>query len=65
MSRDYDRWKAGKKVWKAPWIIEYWESITDKNQYSLSNKCHNREMMFMVSLFFGCGIVIGYLLGGF
>jgi len=46
---DYYKWKAGKKVWKFPWVIRYYESITDENQYD-HGKIVNRNIFIVFSI---------------
>jgi len=55
MNRDYERWKEGKKVFKAPWVIEYWKSITDENQYKHSKIVEQRLVLIIgtVCIIFG------------
>ena len=47
MSKDYERWKKGKKVFKAPWIIKYWQNITDENQYEWAKKVETRAILII------------------
>jgi len=60
----YENWKEGKRVFKAPWIINYYRNITDFNQYLANRKMNKIGTMIMIPLVFGCGIWLGYLLWG-
>lgn len=64
MSSGYEKWKQGKKIFKAPWIIEYWKSITDENQHRLANKCEIRFTSIMIVFSFLIGILFGFILWG-
>jgi len=57
---DYESWKMGKKVFKAPWVIEYWKSITDENQYKLSKKVENRLVIILGTMLLIGGFLLGY-----
>jgi len=59
MKGDYYKWKAGKKIWKAPWIINYYENITDENQYQLSRIIEKRLLLILTPILIILGILIG------
>jgi len=59
MSKDYERWKLGKKIFKAPQIIRYWESITDENQYELGQICRKIQVRFIGIACLTIGIFLG------
>lgn len=61
---DYKSWKAGEKVQKAPWVIEYWKNITDENQYRHSKKCESRNIILFSILYFILGFLLGYFIFG-
>lgn len=66
MTTDYERWKNGdKKIRKFPWVIKYYESVTDLNQYKHSEICTKRAMMFIGASFFIFGLYIGFIIWGF
>lgn len=46
---DYYKWKAGEKIWKFPWVIRYYESITDENQYE-HERIVSRNMFIILSI---------------
>jgi len=60
----YENWKEGKRVFKAPYVIEYYKNITDFNQYLKARKMNKIGTAIMIPLVFGCGIWLGYLLWG-
>ncbi len=62
MKGDYYKWKEGKKIYKAPWIIKYYENITDENQYNLSRIVYNRAMLVISPLLIILGIWIGLII---
>jgi len=61
----YERWKAGEKIRKAPWVIKHYEGITDLNQYKLGRVVENRLVLvigivcFLYGFFFAC-ILFGW-----
>ena len=58
----FERWKAGKKVRKAPWVIQHYESITDVNQYKLGKIVEERFVLiagiyaFCTGFFIACAL---------
>jgi len=62
METDYEKWKAGKKIYKAPWVIRHYESITDFNQYKLGKVVVDRIVLFTGVMFLLIGIAIGYFI---
>jgi len=60
----YENWKEGKRVFKAPYIIEYYRNITDFNQYLQARKIQKISILIDIPIFIGCGIWLGYLLWG-
>jgi len=58
---DYEDWKEGKKVSKAPWVIEYWKSITDENQYEHSKIVEQRYGIIIGTTCLIMGFVLGAL----
>lgn len=64
MGKDYEKWKAGEKVWKAPWVIEYYQSVTDENQYRLGSKVRHRLVLIISGLMGIYGFLLGYWIGG-
>jgi hypothetical protein len=63
MGNDYETWKKGEKVHKAPWVIKYWENITDENQHRYAKIVEDRAILilsilgFLMGLFFGMAIM--------
>lgn len=64
MSRDYERWKECKRIFKAPWVIKYWENITDEKQYELSKIVQKRLLIIMIPVTTFLGVYLGWLLFG-
>lgn len=60
----YENWKEGKRVFKAPYIIEYYRNITDFNQYLANRKMQRWSTIITIPIIFICGIWMGYLLWG-
>ena len=56
---DYYKWKAGEKVTKAPWVKEYYKSVTDENQYDHGYKVGSRSTVIVGGMLFVYGLVIG------
>jgi hypothetical protein len=59
---DYYKWKAGKEMYKAPWIYKYYESVTDENQYDLSNIVIKRFGYIVGLAMFILGVLLGLLI---
>ena len=64
METDYEKWKARKKLFKASWVIKYYESITDFNQYKLGKAVTNRSILIMGVFGALVGFGYGYLIFG-
>jgi len=58
----YYKWKKDKKIWKAPWVIKYYESVTDENQYDLGHVVNTRLAWITGVLLFLYGLMIGVIL---
>lgn len=59
----YERWKASEKINKAPWVLRYYENITDMNQYKHSKIVERRLAFITMVIGFVFGIFIG-VIGG-
>jgi len=59
---DYYKWKAGEKVFKAPWVKEYYKHITDENQYDYGHKVQSRATLLVGIILFVYGLIIGAIL---
>ena len=60
----YEKWKAGKKIFKAPWVIRYYENVTDFNQYKLGRMLEARLALIFGSTCFISGFIFSYLIFG-
>lgn len=58
----YERWKKREKINKAPWVIRYYESITDINQYKLSKIVEKRLALGLGVACFVYGFIVCYFL---
>lgn len=61
---DYEYWKMGERVFKAPWVIDYYKNITDFNQYLKAKKMHDIGTALMMSIGFVCGFWLGNIIWG-
>ena len=60
---DYEKWKAGElNIYKAPWVIKYYESVTDENQHRLSVIVTQRAMIITCIMFHLLGLLLGAIL---
>ena len=60
----YFKWKAGEKVFKAPWVIKYYESVTDLKQFELGKIVENRLAIIIGVTCFIFGLMFGLILRG-
>jgi len=60
----YEKWMAGEKVFKAPWVIRHYKSITDINQYKLSRIVEGRCLLFIGVFCFCSGLYFGFFIFG-
>ena len=60
----YKKWKAGERVFKAPWVKRYYENITDLNQFKFSKVVEDRVALIIGTLTFILGLVFGFLVFG-
>ena len=64
--REYKKYKAGGKVFKAPWVKKFWDSVDlDENQYALMRKADIILLCIMYPCIFFIGFVLSFLLWRF
>jgi len=59
---DFEYWQNGEKMLKFPWVIKYYENITDLNQYKYGMVCQKRATTLILIVSFICGMYMMYLL---
>ena len=59
---EYEKWKASENTYKFPWVIKYYKSITDVNQYKLGSVVQEKAVLLMSVVFFCLGVIFGSLL---
>lgn len=59
---DYERWKKGEKISKFSWVIDYYKSITDVNQYKKGQKVERVVAVVCGAFGFFVGVLICYLI---
>ena len=64
LKTDYEKWKSGKKMFKASWVIKHYESVTDFNQYKLGKIVQQRLTLGVGIIAFIYGIFFGLLIFG-
>ena len=64
METDYEKWKAGKKIVKVPWVIKHYESVTDFNQYKFGKVVQTRRLLILSIVCFIFGFWFGFLVFG-
>jgi len=57
---DYEYWREGEKQLKMPWVIKYYGSITNLEQYKMGLKVKNRAVASVGFVCFIAGVYIGY-----
>lgn len=57
---DYEYWRMGEKQLKMPWVIKYYGSITNIEQYKYGLKVKNRAVMIVGIASFIAGFYIGF-----
>lgn len=58
---DYEHWREGEKLIKVPWVIKYYGSITDINQYKYGLKVKNRAVISVAITAFLAGFLYGFI----
>ena len=58
----YERWKNGEKVTKASWVIDYYKSVTDYNQFKKGRISHHRALLIICPFCSIFGFVIGIII---
>ena len=61
---DYENWKAGKKVSKAPWVIKHYETVTDIEQFKTGKIVESRLALIVGIFCLILGLLIGFLVKG-
>ena len=61
---DYENWKAGKKVSKAPWVIKHYESVTDIEQLKAGKIVESRLALIVGVFCLSIGFLFGFLVFG-
>ena len=61
---DYEKWKAGKKVSKAPWVIKHYETVTDIEQFKTGRVVECRLALIVGIFCLGVGFLFGFLVNG-
>jgi len=59
---DFYKWKEGKRLFKAPWVIEYYKKVTDENQYDYSHMATERAILIIGVFLYILGMSMGILL---
>lgn len=59
---DYYKWKEGKKVFKAPWVIDHYKSVTDENQYDKARKSETIAILVFGIVCFIFGVWFGFIM---